>query len=403
VCITGIGCLFAVTKVIGALIESCSFSVPFDQHDARGARRVPGFKVDGDASVLSNFLRLTPDKQNQRGYVESVKTFSGEQLSFSLKFRISGTGDVRESGDALGVWITSTTSQLDGPIYGMPSSFKGIGIIVDSSRIGLHQGKHKDVRLLINDGTRDEDDLLRDSVGCSATFRFSEDRDDFNVGMLSKLRFSIGSNGNLALEVDTRNLGRWRTCLQVGKTELPEGFLRDARISLVGKTTTLHNNQDVLSFEVYDTLDGAFSDAAVTAEEEIDKIDLIVHRLEHDLFAVRDKIQSALALLEEKEVQSEERILVLENRLSEKFGETLQQRISKLEREFGKLFTSSLMDRLQTLEKKFQGQIAEKVNKRISDASRLWQWPFAILLISILAILGFFYKTYRQIRKSHLL
>lgn len=53
--------------------------------------------------------------------------------------------------------------------------------LISYNRPGEPTGRHRDVTIVANNGTRNLDDLLASLEGCNANVRFDETRDDFNV------------------------------------------------------------------------------------------------------------------------------------------------------------------------------------------------------------------------------
>ncbi|CAM9996255.1 unnamed protein product, partial [Heterosigma akashiwo] len=360
------------------IIPEFSFRAPFDQHDVKGNRRVPGFKVGGDANVLQNFLRLTHDGQiNQRGFLESTKVLGLDQLSLSFKYRISGEGLIGESGDFLGLWITSSQGALGkgGPVFGMPENIVGVGVVLETGRIGVDRRStvgRKNVRLLVMDGT-DGVGLVNDAIGCQSTFRYQEDRGDFGVHLSSRLRLRVEA-------VDSRASGHWRTCVRAPLHSLPQGWLADSRLGLVGATSARTNNQDALALRVFGTASGAFARAeALSMEEEVEEVDLLVHRLEHELQGVEAKLAAALRALEDREGAAEARLAALEARLEGKVAAELDARVVRLERDVGDFFSNAMVARLQRLEARFEDRVDGALAEARGHANAAWRLPFLAL------------------------
>lgn len=75
-----------------------------------------------------------------------------------------------------------------GNFFGFREDFVGLAIIVNTNRYllsggkpGEPMGRHRDVSVVANNGTRYYDDLIASMEGCNANVRFDERRDDFNV------------------------------------------------------------------------------------------------------------------------------------------------------------------------------------------------------------------------------
>lgn len=76
-----------------------------------------------------------------------------------------------------------------GRFFGIDENFVGMAIVVNTNRQLLNKdkkpgepvGRHKDVAIVANNGTRSYADLIGSLEGCTANVRFDERRDDFNV------------------------------------------------------------------------------------------------------------------------------------------------------------------------------------------------------------------------------
>ena len=84
--------------------------------------------------------------------------------------------------------LSSPQSSEPGRFFGLQEAFTGIAIIVNTNRSLLSRarpgeptGRHRDVSIVANNGTRDYGDLITGMEGCTANVRFDERRDDFNV------------------------------------------------------------------------------------------------------------------------------------------------------------------------------------------------------------------------------
>lgn len=53
--------------------------------------------------------------------------------------------------------------------------------LLSYNKPGEPTGRHRDVTVVTNNGTRNYEDLIANMEGCNANVRFDESRDDFNV------------------------------------------------------------------------------------------------------------------------------------------------------------------------------------------------------------------------------
>jgi len=119
--------------------------------------------------------------QSKRGYAWHTDAMNMEHFTVSTYFRVSGQGSSL-FGDGFAVWLTTSNRYREGPLHGFSETFTGIGIVFDTFR-NLESGHvHKDVAVIVNDGSGPY--KLDDGVepqGCDGDFRYHEGRDDFNV------------------------------------------------------------------------------------------------------------------------------------------------------------------------------------------------------------------------------
>jgi Legume-like lectin family len=176
-------------KHIEHLVKEASFSSPFNSHDAKGVRTVPHWSLGGECLTKQSFVRLTPDMPNARGSLWSSAPLGTPEFSLEWKFRISGLEE-NGSGEHMGLWITNQKAPLPGPVFGMAEKFTGLGIVVDTKR-NEGDGRHRDISVVVNNGSKGSEALLTGLVGCNASIRYWEGRDDFNVLRASRIRVKI--------------------------------------------------------------------------------------------------------------------------------------------------------------------------------------------------------------------
>lgn len=190
--------------------------------------------VQGDTDVKSGFIRLTPDRQSKRGTLWSRESIGATpEFSATLTFRISGQGK-KLFGDGIGLWLTQFTRQQQGEVHGIDASFAGVGIIIDTFKNAEHGSNHRDVTILINDGEQTVELGTDDSppIGCNVgdAMRQHEDRDDFSVTNVSRIRLLWGKN-KITVETDPSANNEWTQCAVVNniQAKLPKQFLKKAR------------------------------------------------------------------------------------------------------------------------------------------------------------------------------
>ena len=73
-------------------MEEQSFEAPFDEISAyTGMRDLTMFEVGGSAVVHRNFVRLTGERQSQKGWVAARTPMAAPEWSATLELRASGT------------------------------------------------------------------------------------------------------------------------------------------------------------------------------------------------------------------------------------------------------------------------------------------------------------------------
>jgi len=357
--------------------------------------------------VKNNFLRLTPDRASKRGTAWAKSAIGNnwgadsandEEISATMTFRISGQG-AKLFGDGIGLWLTQLSRQTAGELHGITSDFVGLGIVIDTFKNVEHGSKHRDITVMLNDGTipykiGDNDD----PIGCNvAGLRFHEERDDFSVFNTSRLRILLNRD-RLILEVDAGSKNEWTTCVTVNDLDkkLPKNWLRKARFGISGTTGQLADNHDILSLQVHDShSEGKIAAVRqhVLLNEGSDEITKVVHDLEHQLTSIVEKLENTISKLQKQEAAVEQRVIDLEKTMKETLGKEFMQkmeaRITNLERK---------------LDRKMQNTINSKIEKDFAGLDTGgWKKPFIFLIIMLAILGGLGYKKYRYLIKSHLL
>jgi hypothetical protein len=102
--------------------SSLFYSIFFFYFFKRGVSK--DFKTGGVASVSTNFLRLTPDRQSKRGAIWSRKPLGVSTFSTTLEFRISGQGK-KFFGDGMALWFSQQAYYVEGDFHGTAEKFTG--------------------------------------------------------------------------------------------------------------------------------------------------------------------------------------------------------------------------------------------------------------------------------------
>ena len=284
------------------MVATHSFSPPFAEIDSAGTRKVSDhWEVHGAAVANSNFVRLTPDRQSKRGALWSKAVLNVEEVSATLKFRISGQGK-KFFGDGLALWFVTDPTAYGGggELHGMSETFSGFGIIFDTFKNVETLSYHRDVTVLHNDGTRSVDEMQKAVEGCDGELRYHEDRGDFSVDSASRAKIIIdtvkGENegdpprSRLGIMIDTKNDHNWVERVNM-ELPMPPSWVKNARVGITASTGQLADNHDVLSLQIFhDAVKHNEYEVAALAHSHFEKGDGVTE----DRF---DKIESMVGQL----------------------------------------------------------------------------------------------------------
>jgi len=337
--------------------------------------------------------------------------------------------------------------------------FTGVAVILDTFRNQESGQNHKDVSVLVNDGTKKADDLQALLQGCDARIRYHEERADFSVSMSSRLLIAYKS-GLLNIKIDPESKGEWEECVQIDTSELlPKNWLSRGFLGLSASTGALADNHDIFSLTAYSDAEEGQLESIEAPHPEVD----LRHHIEHELLALSDSVDIALDKIKKQEEASEDRIENLEQLVGAKVDASMSQRITEIEQKiasqvstpvFEKLLNAerAAEDRLGVLEEKIKKDMGRDLEERVADLERKfsqkidktvastnkanayqqksinekldsyandldekilvqltesgagsWKMPFVFLLLLMCGGAVGFYKWYREMKKSHLL
>lgn len=184
----------AGTFVASELLEYHTFQPPFQEVDSTGARLPsPHWRTYGTAVVNNNFIRLTPDRQSKKGALWSRRSVNVPNFSAILKFRISGQGK-NFFGDGIAMWIVQQSYYAEGNLHGFQEKFVGIGIVFDTFKNTENLASHRDVTVLVNDGTKTYEMMTENVQGCNTNVRYHAERADFSVLDASRAKINVDDN-----------------------------------------------------------------------------------------------------------------------------------------------------------------------------------------------------------------
>jgi len=408
-----------------------SFQPPFEEIDPAGNRIAgPHWRNSGVAVVNKNFIRLTPDRQSKKGAIWSRRSIDVPSFSAILQFRISGQGRTF-FGDGIGFWLVQSSFFQEGPVHGFIEQFVGVGIVIDTFRNIENISKHRDILILVNDGTKTYEQMIDEPIGCSANVRYHEDRADFSVDSSSRLKVVI-ENLSLNVFIDTLNSGDWVACAEVHN--LPPEWSTHSFIGVSATTGALADNHDILSLQSYSDLRVLEADESKekvalvsrddTADARIDKllehftkllttVETLDHHIEHQLTSVDDHIKNLLNKITEREDKSEGRIAELESIVKKEVEGSLDHRITALETKFNTYVNKQMSDIEVSLDQSVKHKIrgiedvyiskAQKLQNELKVEKGAWMIPFLILLVLMIGAGVGLYLFYEKMRKMHLL
>ncbi|CAM9749179.1 unnamed protein product [Scytosiphon promiscuus] len=383
---------------------------PFDKHDHKGSRIIPYFEKTGTTNIMQSFIRMTPDKPDSVGTLWSRSPIGSSDISLEWKFRISGSEGVNY-GDTIALIISPMKYRAGqgGPFFGIDDNFTGLAIIVNTNRQLLSKnkkpgeptGRHRDVAVVANNGTRRYDDLIEKLEGCTANVRFDEKRDDFNVLQSTRVRLKVAGN-TVAMEVDARNVGRWRRCATIAHLDMPEDWASKSNIGIIAQTSDRTNNHDLLSLRMYTDPNDAWE--VDTYDEDEDELDGLMHHMEHELFSVHDSLKETIESLAQAERDAETRLEDLEENLSRSVMQALEARVAKLEVQMQTSVSRSLNKHVnQQVYDRLEEDVGVKLTEHVGKMSASWRWPFYALLAVVMGMVALSFSKYKQLKKQHLL
>ncbi|XP_012292218.2 VIP36-like protein isoform X3 [Aotus nancymaae] len=85
----------------------------------------------GNAMVMTQYIRLTPDMQSKQGALWNRVPCFLRDWELQVHFKIHGQGKKNLHGDGLAIWYTKDRMQ-PGPVFGNMDKFVGLGVFVDT-------------------------------------------------------------------------------------------------------------------------------------------------------------------------------------------------------------------------------------------------------------------------------
>ncbi|CAM9385524.1 unnamed protein product [Pylaiella littoralis] len=405
-----VGLVCCASRAQAELKTQLTLTGPFEKHDHKGTRIIPFYEKTGATNIMQSFIRMTPDKKDNVGTLWSRSPLGSADFSLEWKFRISGS-DKTNYGDSMVLVISPMKYKVgqNTQFFGIDEGFVGMAVIINTNRVllsknrkeGEPMGRHRDVSIVLNNGTRTYHDLIGNLEGCTANVRFDESRDDFNVMMSTRVRVKVSGN-TAALEVDARNVGRWRRCATLPHLDMPQDWAFKSNVGVVAQTSQKSNNHDILSLRMYTDPNDAWEVDAYDDDE--DEMDTLMHHMEHELFNVHDSLQETINTLAQAERDAEIRLETLEENLSKSVMKALEERVAKLEVQVQTSVSRSLNKHVNSqVYGRLEEDVGIKLTEHVGKLSASWRWPFYALLAVVLGMVALSAAKYKQLKKQHLL
>ncbi|KAH3684946.1 hypothetical protein WICPIJ_004078 [Wickerhamomyces pijperi] len=206
----------------------------------------------GDTLINKNqYVRLTTEKPNQSGLIQSRKPLSGDVKGFQLDFEFAIHGSAKSNGfkgDGFALFITEDKLE-QGPVFGAQDYFKGLGLFFDTYRNAKKGRVFPIVSLMRGDGKtpydKDNDGKANEIAGCSARGLYNP-----RNGKTTARLIYTADDGYLSFDYQIKD-GEWKNCFSITDFQMPKD---DRYIAFGAATGELSENVDILSFEAFKLL-----------------------------------------------------------------------------------------------------------------------------------------------------
>lgn len=193
----------------------------------------------GSTIVANECIRLTSDRQSQRGALWNTKANALEHWEALIHFKVTGTGVGHLFGDGFAFWYAKDPS-VSGSLFGSKEDFDGLGVFFDTydNRPGHNNRAYPYIHGYVNSGEPyDPDSINHEINGCQAFFR-QADHETY-----AKIIYRMNS---LIVMIDARGQDHWDVCFSVSNIHLPRGYY----FGVTASTGHLADNHDIQSIIV---------------------------------------------------------------------------------------------------------------------------------------------------------
>jgi len=411
------------------VLEEYSFRTPIDEiNEFTGMRMLEHWDAGGAAVIQRSFVRLTAEKQGQKGWITNRHLFDLQEWSLEMELRASGHSPYLY-GDGLAIWLVDAYDHIEGPVFGREDYWRGLGIFFDTFQNidQQHHHRHPFIYAMINDGTQHyvpdaekKQDASKQALpgaaensGCSYDFRYHEARHD--VSVLNHTRVHVFLKDSvLKMRVQQTHRGgegEWYDCFEMRDVVMP---IKQGYFSISSATGDLVDNHDIIHFTVrsLEKVDDPIADYEHWMTAEKQQLQLKVE--EHDLRPAeglqRDYtrvLRAQAAAIKSLNADMDQLKQMLEFEMASVVAglsvarKSIDQKDEDLREVNKKLKDSeSMQDKLR--ESNLDVESLKKEVLQVKNSSGGWGWPFIILFLMLVALAGVGYNRYRKIMKSHL-
>ncbi|XP_036850538.1 VIP36-like protein isoform X3 [Manis javanica] len=209
----------------------------------------------GNAMVMTQYIRLTPDMQSKQGALWNRVPCFLRDWELQVHFKIHGQGKKNLHGDGLAIWYTKDRMR-PGPVFGNMDKFVGLAVFIDTYPNEEKQQEAQKRRYspgvqrvfpyisaMVNNGSlsydHERDGRPTELGGCSAIVR-NLHYDTFLVIRYVKRHLTI------MMDIDGKH--EWRDCIEVPGVRLPRGYY----FGTSSITGDLSDNHDVISLKLFE-------------------------------------------------------------------------------------------------------------------------------------------------------
>ncbi|XP_031223034.1 VIP36-like protein isoform X1 [Mastomys coucha] len=209
----------------------------------------------GNAMVMTQYIRLTPDMQSKQGALWNRVPCFLKDWELQVHFKIHGQGKKNLHGDGLAIWYTKDRMQ-PGPVFGNMDKFVGLGVFVDTypNEEKQHEAQKRRyspgvqrvfpyISAMVNNGSlsydHERDGRPTELGGCTAIVRNIR-YDTFLVIRYVKRHLTI------MMDIDGKH--EWRDCIEMPGVRLPRGYY----FGTSSITGDLSDNHDVISLKLFE-------------------------------------------------------------------------------------------------------------------------------------------------------